>query len=272
MSEREDDFLGRWSRRKAQARGGLQKKEADAPPVHKPGRMRTDPPVRPEPLPRGEGPPAPKTAAPVAEADDANEQGAEVRQASLREEATDKRPAARADDAPEPGAGESEEGGGEAENFEDFDFDALDYDSDYTRFMKGGVPEAVRKRALRMLWGSNPILANIDGLNDYDDDFTDAALAVKGLLKTSYKADSGYLTDEERDASYSEEARKAGAEPADGESGELAAEEMDAEDIADDKAASGTAETASAQVDDPGDAEPDRNDGEKKTPRKNDKA
>ncbi len=76
------------------------------------------------------------------------------------------------------------------------DLENLTYDSDYTKFMGEHVPEALRRRALRQLWRSDPILANLDGLCDYDDDFTDAALAVK-VLQTAHKVGQGYLTDDE---------------------------------------------------------------------------
>lgn len=65
------------------------------------------------------------------------------------------------------------------------DVETLDYDSDFTVFMHEKVPEALRRRALRALWQSNPILANVDGLNDYDEDFTDSATVVEGL-KAAY--------------------------------------------------------------------------------------
>ncbi len=76
------------------------------------------------------------------------------------------------------------------------DLENLTYESDYTKFMGEHVPEALRRRALRQLWRSDPILANLDGLCDYDDDFTDAALAVK-VLETAHQVGQGYLTDEE---------------------------------------------------------------------------
>lgn len=203
MSERDDDFLSRWSRRKVEARdGGLHKK---AEPEHKPGRMRTDAPE-------------PKQAEPVAQAD---AEAPLAREAALRDEQA---PAAAQESAVQ--ETEPDEGAGD-EKYEDFDFDSLNYKSDYTQFMKQGVPEAVRRRALRMLWQSNPILANIDGLNDYDEDFTDAALAVK-VLTSSYKPGLGYLTEEERIASYSEEARKAGEQPSEDDS---EVEDMDAGDM-----------------------------------------
>jgi hypothetical protein len=37
--------------------------------------------------------------------------------------------------------------------------------------MAKGVPKALRNQALKKLWRSNPILANLDGLNDYDLDY-----------------------------------------------------------------------------------------------------
>ncbi len=58
---------------------------------------------------------------------------------------------------------------------EDIDIEELEYGSDFTPFMDAKVPKALKRMALRKLWRSNPILANIDGLNDYDEDFSDAA-------------------------------------------------------------------------------------------------
>ena len=51
------------------------------------------------------------------------------------------------------------------------DIDSLEADSDFTPFMQAGVPERLKNLALRKLWRSDPILANVDGLNDYDEDF-----------------------------------------------------------------------------------------------------
>lgn len=76
------------------------------------------------------------------------------------------------------------------------DLENLTYESDYTKFMGEQVPEAIRRQALRQLWRSDPVLANLDGLCDYDDDFTDAALAVK-VLETTHKVGQGYLSDED---------------------------------------------------------------------------
>ncbi|MDX2258806.1 MAG: DUF3306 domain-containing protein [Hyphomicrobiaceae bacterium] len=83
-------------------------------------------------------------------------------------------------------------------DFADVDFTTLDFRSDYTRFMQHGVPDSVRNKALRQLWASDPIMANMDGLHDYWDDYTDAAVAVPaGTLKTAYRVGKGFLSDAE---------------------------------------------------------------------------
>jgi hypothetical protein len=48
------------------------------------------------------------------------------------------------------------------------DVETLTYDSDFTIFLREGVPDLVKQAALRKLWTSDPVLANLDGLNDYD--------------------------------------------------------------------------------------------------------
>lgn len=66
-----------------------------------------------------------------------------------------------------------EAGSEEAVNIEDLpDVDTLTYESDFSVFMKKGVPLELQNLALKKLWRSDPILANVDGLNDYDLDYT----------------------------------------------------------------------------------------------------
>jgi len=74
------------------------------------------------------------------------------------------------------------------------DIDSLDESADFTVFLKEGVPEELRKRALRKLWRLNPVFANLDGLNDYDEDFT--ATALEGV-KTLYQVGKGMVLPEE---------------------------------------------------------------------------
>ena len=47
--------------------------------------------------------------------------------------------------------------------------ESLDTSSDFSVFMRQGVPEELRKLALRKLWRISP--GEIDGLDDYDEDY-----------------------------------------------------------------------------------------------------
>lgn len=59
------------------------------------------------------------------------------------------------------------------------DPDTLGAGDDFRAFMAKAVPDRIRRRALRKLWLSNPALANLDGLLDYGEDFTDKAKVVE---------------------------------------------------------------------------------------------
>lgn len=69
---------------------------------------------------------------------------------------------------------------------------------DFTAFMKETVPTALRNRALRKLWLSNPALANIDNLVDYGEDFA-AEAKMGGVVKTIYRVGKGMLADQDED-------------------------------------------------------------------------
>lgn len=108
------------------------------------------------------------------------------------------------------------------------DIDSLDKDSDFSAFLRQGVPEEIRRRALRVLWRSDPVLANLDGLNDYDEDFT-VVHTVADAVRTAYKVGKGYLDDEdEAKATDQAGAAEEAAEPADAARAErIAASESD---------------------------------------------
>jgi hypothetical protein len=72
--------------------------------------------------------------------------------------------------------------------------DSLGPGSDFKAFMVGTVPAQLRNLALRKLWRSNPVLANLDGLIDYGDDFTDAGTVVANM-QTAYQVGRGYKRD-----------------------------------------------------------------------------
>lgn len=115
----------------------------------------------------------------------------------------------------------------EAETEEPFDpadlpdIDSLDKDSDYTGFLKAGVPAQLRRMALQKLFRSDPALAVLDGLNDYDEDFTLAKVAEK--IVSSYKPGRGYADDTEEED-----------EPEDIEAGEVETVDLEDADIEDD--------------------------------------
>lgn len=74
------------------------------------------------------------------------------------------------------------------------DPDTMKDGDDFKPFLQASVPAALRKRALRTLWASNPVLANVDGLVEYGEDFTDAAM-VPEVLNTIYQVGKGMLKD-----------------------------------------------------------------------------
>ena len=61
------------------------------------------------------------------------------------------------------------------------------------KFMDGRVPERLRARALRAFWKTNPVLANLDGLDEYWDDYTDAAMIIENM-ETLYQVGKGYAS------------------------------------------------------------------------------
>ena len=82
--------------------------------------------------------------------------------------------------------------------FSDQEIDALDFHSDYKRVMAAGVPDALRNRALQKLWTSNPVISTPDELDDYLEDFSEAAMAVPAeLLRSAYQVGRGLLTPDE---------------------------------------------------------------------------
>ena len=61
------------------------------------------------------------------------------------------------------------------------DPDTLAPDADFSVFLRENVPEMLRRKALRRLWRTNPIIASVDMLDDYCEDFTDAATVVPAV-------------------------------------------------------------------------------------------
>ena len=103
------------------------------------------------------------------------------------------------------------------------DPDSMKQGDDFSAFMSDAVPERLRRRALRQLWRSNPVLANLDNLVDYGEDYTDAALVVEHL-QSAYQVGKGMLKHLEAMAEAAEKAERAVGETAEDEDGAAGAE------------------------------------------------
>lgn len=71
------------------------------------------------------------------------------------------------------------------------DVESLTAESDFTAFMKEGVPAGLRRLALRKLWASDPMFNIIDEMVEYGEDYTDAATVVAGM-NSAWEAGRGY--------------------------------------------------------------------------------
>ncbi len=74
------------------------------------------------------------------------------------------------------------------------EIETLTAESDYTPFMGRDVPDTLRNVALRKLWRSDPVFANLDGLNDYDENFRTMGLGK--VVATAYRIGRGMIRDQ----------------------------------------------------------------------------
>lgn len=137
------------------------------------------------------------------------------------------------------------------------DIETMTEESDFTVFLQKGIPQELKQRALRRLWRLNPIFANLDGLNDYDDDFTDAALVVKNL-KTLYEVGKGMPDpkkpeeeEEEAETAEAESLEESGAETEDGDDSKPESRSQDETAEAEDSAPSQVEHKDFAQLAEP---------------------
>ena len=70
--------------------------------------------------------------------------------------------------------------------------ETLDSPEAVREFMASALPQRLKTIALRRLWRMNPVLANLDGLIDYGEDFTDSATVIENL-QTAYQVGKGML-------------------------------------------------------------------------------
>ena len=112
------------------------------------------------------------------------------------------------------------------------DPDKLEHGADFKPFLRPGVPQALRQRALRRIWRVNPAIGFLDGMNEYDLDYTDAATVVDNL-KTAYQVGRGFIVsdeDEEKPDASGQDSPLVYDAPADAD---IEADEAPAADIGD---------------------------------------
>ncbi len=105
----------------------------------------------------------------------------------------------------------------------------IELGTDITGFMRKEIPEFLRRKALRGLWKSNPVLAVLDGLNDYDEDYTLASTAGQ-TVKTLYKVGEGLVDKAKKAADVVDDQSEKQAVSSLAEPDSTTAEEPDSED------------------------------------------
>jgi len=87
------------------------------------------------------------------------------------------------------------------------DIENLAAGSNFKPFLADGVPQIMKRMALRKLWATNPAFAVLDGLNDYDENFRVTNVLIDAAA-TTYRVGKGYFTDEELEAKRVADAEK----------------------------------------------------------------
>jgi hypothetical protein len=119
----------------------------------------------------------------------------------------------------------------------------LEHGADFRAFLRAGVPKRLQRLALRRLWAVSPGGAALDGLVDYAEDFTDAAVAVERIAD-SYEVGKGLRAHVEALARKAE-AEEAGEAAEDDRETPAPSEDESAPRIADENAQEENAEPVS---------------------------
>lgn len=79
------------------------------------------------------------------------------------------------------------------------DIESLTAESDFSVFMKEGVPPALRRLALQKLWSSDPMFNVIDEMVEYGEDYNKLATFADGVA-SAWQPGRGYAKDEEENS------------------------------------------------------------------------
>lgn len=113
---------------------------------------------------------------------------------------------------------------------ESVDLETLGFESDYSVFLKDGVSTQLKNAALRRLWRSNPVLACLDGLNDYDEDYRKVETFAHGV-RSSWLVGKGYGWMAEVDENLEAVADSVDGVPAPDRAGDLASGDLASGDL-----------------------------------------
>ena len=126
-----------------------------------------------------------------------------------------------------------DEGDEEKTNVDDLpDVETLNESSDYTPFLKDGVPEKLKRLALRKLWKSNPVFGIIDGLDDYDEDYSAIGIVAQEIF-TNYKPGKGMVDPNEAEEEIDEVVKAEGEVEPEEEARDLGEMEADGDEVTD---------------------------------------
>lgn len=112
------------------------------------------------------------------------------------------------------------------------DIKTLNESSDYTPFLKDGVPEKLKRLALRKLWKSNPVFGIIDGLDDYDEDYSAIGIVAQEIF-TNYKPGKGMVDPNEAEEEIDEVVKAEGEVEPEEEARDLGEMEADGDEVTD---------------------------------------
>jgi hypothetical protein len=108
--------------------------------------------------------------------------------------------------------------------------EVLDSPERVREFLQSALPQRLKTRALRRLWQLNPIFAQLDGLVDYGEDFTDSARVIENM-QTAYVVGKGMLTRFDQALADADDAGLAGVTQADNQA-ESVADKADDQEMA----------------------------------------
>lgn len=113
---------------------------------------------------------------------------------------------------------------------------SIEIGTDITGFMRKEIPEFLRRKALRSLWKSNPVLAVLDGLNDYDEDYTLASTAGQ-TVKSLYRVGEGLVDKARKAADVVDEPVQSLAQPSPDDAEASVTEQAEGAELEDEQAA-----------------------------------